>query len=56
MCALMEQQHALLNLNRNILILILILMILILILYINIKFRFLLGGPITDSKLKLLLI
>lgn len=55
MCALMEQQHALLNLNRNILI-ILILMILILILYINIKFRFLLGGPITDSKLKLLLI
>lgn len=54
MCALMEQQHALLNLNRNILIL--ILMILILILYINIKFRFLLGGPITDSKLKLLLI
>ena len=55
MCALMEQQHALLNLNRNILI-ILILMILILILCINIKFRFLLGGPITDSKLKLLLI
>ena len=54
MCALMEQQHALLNLNRNILIL--ILMILILILYINIKFRFLLGGPITDSKLKFLLI
>jgi len=51
MCALMEQQHALLNLNLNAHI-----HILILLLYINIKFRFLLGGPITDSKLKLLLI
>ena len=53
MCALMEQQHALLNLNLNAHIHI---DILILLLYINIKFRFLLGGPITDSKLKLLLI